>query len=93
MFEVILVIRMAIFVSKMAQNFDTVFKLYKTVGGSLMDLDINYKFPFSILIAGIGCLVGTIGFILRIIHLIINRKKDVPQSGFSELQENCAMPQ
>ena len=84
---------MAIFVSKMAQNFDTVFKLYKTVGGSVMDLDINYKFPFSILIAGIGCLVGTIGFILRIIHLIINRTKDVPQSGFSELHENCAMPQ
>ena len=102
MFEVILVIRMVIFVSRMSQNFDTNSKFLKEFDRSndrIHDFPIIHKFPFSILIAFLGCLVGTTGCILRIIQLVSLRRNREHGSlstdqtaptpiGLTNLQEN-----
>nr|XP_022310156.1 uncharacterized protein LOC111115632 [Crassostrea virginica]XP_022310157.1 uncharacterized protein LOC111115632 [Crassostrea virginica] len=101
-FEVILVIRMVIFVSRMSQTFDTNSKFLKEFdrsNGRIHDFPIIHKFPFPILIAFLGCLVGTTGCILRIIQLVSVRRNREHGSlstdqtaptpiGLTNLQEN-----
>ena len=88
MIELVLIIRMTVYIATESQNTETILKItYK-----ISNLSVSFKLPYSIIIAGVGWLVGFSGCVVGYIHHSSLKKNNREREGRNQESAASAHP-
>nr|XP_022309433.1 uncharacterized protein LOC111115118 isoform X1 [Crassostrea virginica] len=86
--ELVLIIRMTVYIATETQNTETILKItYK-----ISNLSVSFKLPYSIIIAGVGWLVGFSGCVVGYIHHSSLKKNNREREGPNQESAASAHP-